>query len=353
MSELYPGSFQYPAMLINKQPNTEELEQMFDSGKYLISRKIDGCWYQLEKIDADTVYLFSRTVSKKTGELTEKIKCVPHIEEWAKKTLPDETIVIGEIYAKNGKSNNVTSIMGALPCKAVERQFSTDEFGGPLHFYIHDIIRYWGEDITQVPLKRRLSYLHPFLLGKEDYIEIAKYYCTQNTCSLFPYVDPHQYLEDIFADGGEGIVLKYMDGLYQPGKRPTYNKKVKTEVSFDVIITGFVDPEREYKGKELDNWSYWVKNQPVTKAYYYAWKAGFTIGAYDKEDNIVEIGSISAGMTDELRELFATNPQNYLGKVVEIQAMSVDKKEQTVRHGRLVRFRDDKSQKECTLEQIF
>lgn len=355
MSELYPLSYQYPAMLINKQPTAAELDRMIASGDYLISRKYDGFWYQLEKIDDDHIYLFSRSKSRKTGELTEKIECVPHIKSWAK-LLPDDTILVGEVYVEGGKSNNVTSIMGALPARAAARQYDTDEYGGPLHYYIHDILRCDGQDLMELPLEERIDqYLYYWigdLFSHEEYIHAAEYYSSKEDDTLFTYVDFHTYIDDVFADGGEGVVLKNRHEGYQPGKRPTFNKKVKTETTFDVFITGFVEPEKEYTGKEIETWSYWVDGTAVTKAYHNGWKAGIKVGVWDG-DKIVSVGTISSGMTDFLRQDMAENPYNYMNKVVEIQAMSVDKTEHTIRHGRLMRIRDDKTDVECTLESVF
>lgn len=395
MSELYPGSYQYPAMLINKQPSDAELDRMIASGNYLISRKYDGAWYQLEKTKEGEVYLFSRTKSRVTGELTEKIDRVPHIKNWAS-YLPNDTILIGELYVEGGKSNNVTAIMGALPERAYDRQFNTDAYGGPLHYYVHDVIRCGGNDLLELPLEDRISnWLHYWLLdlfSGERYIHVADYYSSKENDALFDYVDFHQYIDSVFADGGEGVVLKDRKGLYRPGKRPVYNKKIKTETTFDVVITGFVEPEKEYTGKEIETWPYWIEfteadangvmresrwapedalgeygayyqykhnprwYQPVTKAYYYGWKAGIQIGVWDKgekEAGLVNIGTISSGMTDFWRQDMAENPDKYLDQVVEIQAMSVDKNEHTIRHGRIMRMRDDKTSWECDMEGVF
>lgn len=117
---LYPGSLQIPAMLYSKAPEGDKLLRELESKKYIGQEKIDGAFYQLEKTDDGRVYLFSRAVSKKTGELSEKIANVPHIKEWAEQ-LPNGTTLIGEIYVPGGKSNDTTKIMGALPEKAIER----------------------------------------------------------------------------------------------------------------------------------------------------------------------------------------------------------------------------------------
>ena len=123
----------------------------------------------------------------------------------------------------------------------------------------------------------------------------------------------------------------------------------------------------EYKGSELDSWEYWanigadsilstgtpINKIPVTKAYYYGWKNAIRISAYNNNGELQYIGTVSSGLTDELRADFAENPDKYLGKVVEVNCMSVDSKEHTLRHAYLVRFRDDKSPEDCKISEIF
>ena len=66
---LYPGSLQIPAMLYSKAPEGDKLLRELESKKYIGQEKIDGAFYQLEKTDDGRIYLFSRAISKKTGEL--------------------------------------------------------------------------------------------------------------------------------------------------------------------------------------------------------------------------------------------------------------------------------------------
>ena len=148
---LYPGSLQIPAMLYSKAPEGEKLLRELESKKYIGQEKIDGAWYSLEKTNDGQVYLFSRAVSKKTGELSEKIANVPHIKEWAEQ-LPNGTTLIGEIYVPGGKSNDTTKIMGALPKKAIERQKDN-----PIHYYVHDMIRYNGKSLINTDFEHRYS----------------------------------------------------------------------------------------------------------------------------------------------------------------------------------------------------
>lgn len=344
MSELYPGSYQIPAMLISKTPPEPKLSQYLASKDYIGTVKKDGYFYELEYTPTGEIYLFSRSKSRKTGELTEKISNVPHIKEWAKTHMQPGTILIGEIYYPGKTSKDVTKIMGSLPAKAAQRQFDTKAYGGPIHYYIHDMIYRGGEDLTSKPYEYRLyELMADFYSPEYDYIEFVETY----------YEDLSENLKEVFDRGEEGMVFKKKNGLYLPGKRPTDNFKVKTEETFDCIIVGFIEPEKEYTGKEIETWEYWDGGIAVTKAYYNHWKAGIEVAAYDAKGNLVNIGTISSGMTDFWRKDMAENPNSYLGKVVEIQAMSVDAEEHSIRHGRLMRIRDDKPASECTLESIF
>lgn len=368
---LYPNADMLPAMLISKQPSLEKFNAELASGKYFGQVKKDGFWYQLEKTKTGEVYLFSRSKSKKTGCLSEKISNVPHIKEWAE-CLPNDTTLIGEIYYPGKKSNDVTKIMGSAPEKAILRQTKDNTYGGLIHYYIHDIIKYDGKFLLDTFFAKRYeNYLYD-KIGEDcipSFIEFGNVF--ENNLQ--------EVLDQKFANGEEGMVFKFKDGLYVPDKRPTYNFKAKTECTFDVVITGFIPPEKEYTGKEIESWKYWMdvagnkvsspfsydKGEvcldqglvyPVTKAYYNGWVAGITVGAWDIVKDLialVEIGRVSSGMTDFLREDMSINPDKYLNKVVEIQAMSVDKKEKTLRHARLIKLREDKPDNQCTIDEIF
>lgn len=342
METLYPGSMQIPPMLINKEPIEKDVNLALSSGNYVGQEKLDGYFYMMEKTDDGNIYLFSRSKSKKTGELTEKIDNVPHIKSWAEDNVPDGTILIGEIYVPGGKSKDCTRIMGCLPKNAIARQ----ENEGFIHYYIHDCLRFDGKMVLDNPYLSRYNVLQESKLFN-NYIATPEI-----ELAITYYKDFPEILAEILSRGGEGMVFKKKDSPYMAGKRPRDNWKIKSETTFDVVVIGFIEPEKEYTGKESDTWPYIIDNELVTKAYYNNWKAGFVIGAYNGGE-LKEIGTISSGMTDFLREDTARNPEKYLGHVIEVKAMSVDKNKKSIRHGRFVRLREDKEKEDCTFETIF
>ena len=71
-----PGAECVPAMKIWKLPDGKEymFAEVANSGDYFATIKKDGYWYEFEKTDDGVCYMFSRTVSKESGILSEKIE---------------------------------------------------------------------------------------------------------------------------------------------------------------------------------------------------------------------------------------------------------------------------------------
>lgn len=328
------------------KPSENQIQVAWSSGEWIAQEKKDGAFYQLEKTDAGDVYMFGRTVSKKTGEYTEKSDNFPHIKEWAEENLPNGTILIGEIYIPGGKSNDVTKISGCTPTNAYKRQFESSEYQ-PVHYYVFDIIRFKNQDLCNMGTVDRLRYLKIDLddIWNNEYVECAQTY----------FNNFEEYLKNIFDAGGEGMVFKHMNCPYRAGKRTTASQMFKYKESLDsvdLICIGLEDPTYYYEGKEADTWPY--KNDDgelITKPAYYGWKNAIRVGAY-KEGRIIEIGTVASGLTDADREDMAINPEKWINTVVEIQCMSTTK-DGALRHPVFRRLRPDKGINDCLYDEIF
>ena len=355
------------AMKIWKLPDGKEnmFPSVCNSGEYFAELKKDGYWYQYEKTEHYD-YLFSRNVSKTTGILTEKLANVPHIKK-AFAELPVGTILIGEIYYPGKTSKDVTKIMGCLSDEAIIRQ----QTSGLIHFYLHDVIKYNGVDLQNEGAWVRYQILikiwNKFNLQQYNYLELAK--------SVED--DIQEFTAAALNAGEEGVVLKKRDAVYSPDKRPAWSSiKVKKMDFLDCICIGFEDATKQYICEELNTWEYWIETmsgnlyhgrylndagcvmiktpmEPVTKPYFYGWKTSIRLGVYDDNNKIIEIGTVSSGLTDELKADFAKHPEKYLNRVVAIQCMEKNKDDHTLRHAFFKGFRDDKDVKDCRLTDLF
>ena len=385
VEKLYPGAggLMLEPQLIHK--GTDSQLKACDDGTWFAQLKKDGALYMYVKGLGGENYLFGRTVSKKTGLLTEKSANVPHIIE-AFHDIPNGTILLGEIYYPGKTSKDVTSIMGCLPAKAIERQNGSY---GLIHYYVYDCLGYnetsllnydnWTRyQVLQAIWKKNIPIATFTTSTEEEEEKLVSYNPICEYIELAAVIDTeiYQSIGKALAAGEEGMVVKKKTALYEPGKRPQTMLKAKQVDHIDAVIIGFKDPVKEYTGKEIETWQYWSKNNkkidieippaclytpdykekgliPVTKHWYYGWKNAIEIGAYDKEGKIHSIGTIASGLTDYLREDMSVHPEEYLNKTVEIQCMMKDNKAQTIRHGFFLQIRYDKPATECLLEDIF
>ena len=372
--ELYPEAenLMIEPMLIWKLPAGKEsmLSEVCSNGEYFLEEKIDGAFYQFVKTENHS-YLFGRTVSKLSGILTEKSDNVPHLKG-ALSCLPAGTILIGEIYVPGGTSKDTVSIMGCLPALAIKRQEKE-----PIHYYVHDIIAYDTVNLIDSPADLRYKILAAIWkkhnLNQYSFLRLATRVDE----------DMEAEISRILKSGGEGAVLKKKDYPYTPGKRPAWSTiKVKQMDSIDLICTGFCDATKEYTGKELATWEYWEERgeqsqdgeytwllsegryyedylhnphiyRPITKPYYLGWKTAIRIGAYNDKGELVDLGTVSSGLTDDNKREMTEHPDLWLGHVVALDCMQIDKKEHTLRHPVFKCKRDDKDAKDCVISEIF
>ena len=123
--------------------------------------------------------------------------------------------------------------------------------------------------------------------------------------------------KDVWAEGGEGIILKRSDAPYSPGKRNYDLMKIKEEVTLDLLVVGLWEGE----GKYVD-----------------------TLGALKCQDKKGRIHNVS-GMTDAERHQWWENVEDIIGKVIEVKAMKV-MPDGSLREPRFKSIRFDKTVKD-------
>lgn len=341
------------------------------SDDWLGAEKKDGYFAKLIKDEDGNIILYSRSRGV-NGKFADKHEWVPHLNSFFE-SLPNGTCLLGELYFPSAPgSRNVTTIMGCLKEKAIDRQNK----GEKLHFYAFDCLAWGGENWLKMPAKHRFTWISAF--APIDYVSFAQYVSGADLWTL---------LQEILARGDEGIVITKEDGLYEPGKRPSKTTlKIKKELkqTIDCFFTGVGSaPTHIYTGKEIETWKFWENSMtgqkinadmykeykagcpivPITKGYYHGWCGSMEIavlkkavepgvrtcinGQWYEGYTIYPIGWLS-GLPDEMK----ADPKKYAFKPIEITAMEWDAWNHTLRHGKMVGWRNDLTIGDCTLEKI-
>jgi len=344
---------------VSEETQKETVRNLIMSGDYIGSLKVDGYYQRLLKDEDGNCFMIARSRNTK-GEIVNKIDWVPHLRPWLD-SLPNGTCVLAETYLPGMEgSKNVTSILGCLKDKSIERQKTT-----PLHFHIFDCMAFDGENYNKTPYEERIEHLTKMWRAYpgEPYVHYAQF---------FEGPELWEHLQMYLAEGREGMVIMRRDAI-------VYNKRTPARVSIkvkqtlkqtiDCIIIGFNPPTRIYSGKSMETWKYWINDItearldvlqnhfkdyiegapiiPVTKNCYYKWPGSFKLGLYDENGTMQHYGDLS-GLSEEM----LSNFRDYLGTVVEVGGMMLDNETKTIRHPKLIRIREDKEADECTTAQL-
>jgi len=184
--------------------------------------------------------------------------------------------------------------------------------------------------LRQFERKQALAGIAPFF--KNTMIEVLPYLPVRHAEKMF---------NNILADGGEGIMLKNLTSMYQPGKRlEGIWYKLKGDEDFDVVITGF-EEAKETSIKKGEVYATDTKFKGLIGSFKY--------GMYTENPHgdrtLIELGTCS-GMKDDIRRHMTLHPDHWIGQVVEIKGVAQEKSG-AIENPRYIRLRTDKRKEEC------
>lgn len=309
--ETIKAGWLFKPMLASATQNTKTgdlkvLGKILESADYWAEPKINGhrCVY----VNGG---LYSRSLGR-DGYQVCNTERVPHIAQELRKEDPDNLLILdGELAFDVSDSSNedVGTILGAKPDKAQDRLRER-----ALVYFVFDIMRMPnGEDISDWPLEARRKVLDGlFTLALTRFVVPTEVY------------DPHRgyKLEDIMQyardNNWEGLMFKNRHSQYSQGARRKdmwYKWKISNVVDEQVFITHILPPEvyqRDSLGKR--------DHARMTRLYLNGLSGRVRIAQWDPINKVpIDCGRVGA-WTDEQRKLFATEPENWIGRVFNLTA---------------------------------
>lgn len=289
-----------------RQPMFAAKSQNVPTGpNWLMEPKYDG--WRVIASTIDKVRLETRTGNAITQ--------IPYIANALAARLPKDTIIDGEVVAlRSDHQWNRTQEILSTTRGGYQHQPTADD--PPLTYVVFDVLQIDGEDIRQLPLVERKARLINLLpgLGPDD---VLMHSPVQQASE--------EGLDQLVAEGFEGVVVKAVLSTYVCGGRRHGWVKVKPEEEIEAVCTGTYPAEPGSKYAPL------VAGKPQP------WAVGGICFRVEHQDGRVYEGR-AAGMTDRLRSELHEHPERFTGLVVELIHWGVQDSG-ALRHPNFRRFR--------------
>ncbi|OGF44761.1 MAG: hypothetical protein A2536_09445 [Candidatus Firestonebacteria bacterium RIFOXYD2_FULL_39_29] len=315
--------------------NDKKAEDIWNSKDYCAQLKLDGNRILLH-IGKTSNRATSRRKSDVTFLFSEKTDNMPSQRDFL---LPDYegTVLDGEAIMPvpdldTGSvitSSELQSTSAVLNCSP-DLSKKLQE-GRPIIYHIFDVIYWKGKNVMPLSYDIRLN------LVDNIFLEIN----SRGGSNYFSRVETvldnkKQFYQDMIAQGKEGVMLKSLNSIYEPGKRTWNWLKVKEWSEYDGIITGWL-PSTEGKGYENLIGS-------------------LEVSAYDENRILRPIACVSPRSLEERKSLTQINNSgqvglkaDILGKVVTVRGREWSGKSIRLKHAVLLTWREDKSPEDCAI----
>jgi ATP-dependent DNA ligase len=295
-----------------------EMMEPFDSEDYIYEIKFDGI-RSISYLDKDT-----DTRNKRNKLMTPIFPELADLYQQVKdKCILDHELVV----LKNGVPDFYEVQKRALMSNPFKIKLAAERY--PASIIAYDILYYNNKDITMLPLLERKKYLEDTVI-ENNLIAISRY-VENNGIQLFELVKQQNL---------EGIVAKKRQSLYWQGKKTKDWIKCKIMATDDCVICGYIPKENNM--------------------------TSLVLGQYDGND-LVYRGHVTLGVSMRLLQqqgftAAKESPFEYIPKGNEeatwmeptlvgiVESMPTEK--EAFRQPTFKGFRDDKSPRDCQINNI-
>jgi len=298
---------------------------------WVAEEKLDGVRQKMHVTSTGNRF-DGRRRSDATRLYTERTDNYPY---WRDLKLPglEGTVLDGEVRMVNGHIDMGSGrTAGTLPAtvaivtSAPEKSLEIQRREGRPEYHVFDLIRVDGRPCAWTFAARRAHLEGIFARHGEALARAGIKFVPQSR-------DKEGLYADIVRAGGEGVMLKLLSGLYEPGKRVKTLLKWKRVETLDAYITGSVPAE------DGNGWAGLV--------------GAFEVSVLDKVTaRPVVVGAVQPGTLEFRKAISApggTLRPEYLNRAVEVRGQAWTKNLR-LSHCVLLRFRPDKDPAECVVD---
>lgn len=238
--------------------------------------KYDGFRTLIHK-DGDTIQLFSRRLEDITKQF-------PEIVKWSKKAITAEKVILdGETVGYKRETGDHIPFQELS--RRIKRKYKIQQMVEeiPVKVCLFDLLYLNEKSFLEKPFKRRREKLGKVVRPISEKFEFAERIVTG---------DPHEankFYEKALSEEKEGLIVKNLDAIYQPGSRVGYMVKLKPVMEpLDLVIIGAEWGEGK-RSKWLDSYLLGARN-PDTGEFRSVGKmaTGLTEEQFEQMTNLLE-----------------------------------------------------------------
>jgi DNA ligase-1 len=250
-------------MLASRVQNLDDVARHL-RGEMFVEFKYDGERMQIHVDEKRRLHAFSRRLERIRHQYPEIVAAL------AKSSVPNNTIIEGEIVAFDAKTNHL------LPFQRLMQRRRKHEIQAyikkvPIAFFVFDLLLLKNRNLLGELLSVRRRLLEK-CIKPSRLIRLSRYTVSTSVAGI------ERIFREALACGAEGVVIKAASGPYQAGKRGWLWIKFKREYqkqladTFDLVVVG------AFHGKGYRAGSYGslllASFDPATNKYYTLTKVG-------------------------------------------------------------------------------
>jgi DNA ligase 1 len=199
-------------------------------GEMFVEFKYDGERVQIHVDGKRRPHAFSRRLERITHQYPEIVEAL------VKSSVPNNTIIEGEIVALDAKTNRLLPFQ-TLMQRRRKREVDSYVQKVPIALFVFDLLLVKNRNLLGEPLSVRRSLL-------ENYIKPSRLICLSKYTLSASIARIERCFREALTSGAEGVVIKAATGPYQAGKRGWLWIKFKREYqkqladTFDLVVVG-------------------------------------------------------------------------------------------------------------------